>query len=313
MDKLPRCQVVPVAGRQAVFLVDGQERTRWHFSEESPGPYFYPLLGPSGETLTRMGHPGAPDHDHHRSVWFAHYKVLGIDFWSMNMPGQIRQLQWYEYRDGDDECGMAVNLGWFDGHDPQPLFEQELIAFLRPLENHEYTLELQSTFRPQSAELEFQQTNFGFLAVRVAKSISAQYGGGELTGASGERGEPALFGNANAWMDYSGPVAARNSQGASEVCIEGITYFDHPANPHYPAKWHVRRDGWMGASACRDESLITRREAPLVLRYLLHVHSGELDPVRANELAAAWNQTPRYEIVRPQPRHVQWQIQRVAT
>ena len=28
-----------------------------------------------------MGHPGAPDHDHHRSVWFAHFKVLGIDFW----------------------------------------------------------------------------------------------------------------------------------------------------------------------------------------------------------------------------------------
>ena len=37
---------------------------------------------PSGATLTRIGHPGAENHDHHRSVWFAHHKVNGLDFWS---------------------------------------------------------------------------------------------------------------------------------------------------------------------------------------------------------------------------------------
>ena len=48
--------------------------------------------------LTRMGHPGAPDHDHHQSIWFAHHKVMGIDFWGNASGAVIRQLQWLAYR-----------------------------------------------------------------------------------------------------------------------------------------------------------------------------------------------------------------------
>lgn len=291
--------------------MDGVEKTRWNFSRQYPGPFFYPLLGPSGQSLTRMGHPGAENHDHHRSVWFAHYKVLGIDFWSMDMPGFIRQLNWYEYRDAADECGMAVNLGWFDGHDPQPLLTQELVVFLHPLEEGEYTLDLQSTFRPTAAELEFQQTNFGFLAVRVAKSIAAHFGAGQLTGSSGEQGEPKLFGQAHPWMDYSGPVAVPEGAGAVQVRTEGITYFDHPSNPHYPAKWHVREDGWMGASACRDQPLITRREDPLKLRYMLHVHRGEVNAQRADQLQQAFARAPGYRVVKGTRRHMEWEIEKV--
>ena len=42
-------------------------------------------------------------------------------------------------------------------------------------------MELQSIFSPLSESLEFGKTNFGFLAVRVAKSISEHFGGGKLT------------------------------------------------------------------------------------------------------------------------------------
>ena len=61
-------------------------------------------LGPaSGESLTRMGHPGAPDHDHHRSIWFAHEKVSGVNFWTDLTTAKIRQKQWLAYEDGDGE------------------------------------------------------------------------------------------------------------------------------------------------------------------------------------------------------------------
>ena len=60
---IPRCQVVPLADHQAAFTVDGALRLRWHFGPAYPRPFFYPLVGPSGAVLTRMGHPGAPDHD----------------------------------------------------------------------------------------------------------------------------------------------------------------------------------------------------------------------------------------------------------
>ncbi|MFP6902652.1 MAG: DUF6807 family protein, partial [Verrucomicrobiia bacterium] len=64
--EFPLCQIVPLPDNQASLQIDGVERTRWHFDAKYPRPFFYPFNGPSGETLTRMGHPGAPNHDHHR-------------------------------------------------------------------------------------------------------------------------------------------------------------------------------------------------------------------------------------------------------
>ena len=66
-------------------------------------------------------------------------------------------------------------------------------------------------------------------------------------------------------MVESGPVRAADGK----PVVEGVTYFDHPANPGFPSKWHVRSDGWMGASPCRDGDLVIRRNEPLVVRYLL--------------------------------------------
>jgi hypothetical protein len=305
--QFPRCQVVPLADHQAVFKIDGDERLRWHFGPQYPRPFFYPLPGPSGTSLTRMGHPGAPNHDHHRSVWFAHHKVLGIDFWSDNTAARIKQKEWLVYQNGDDEAVMAALLGWYDGHDPQELLEQEVIAIVRPGPESETFLELQSTFRPKADSLDFGKTNFGFLAVRVANNISEHFGGGRLTSSEGKTGEPAIFGRQAKWMDYSGPVP---SQGGIEA-IEGITYFDHPSNQQRPTHWHVREDGWMGAAACLNEPRVTTRERPLVLRYLLHVHRGPVDTARAGRILQEFAQRPGYRIRPSKVKHQQYELARL--
>jgi hypothetical protein len=311
----PRCQVIPQADHQASFVIDGVERLRWHFGPGYPRPFFYPLVGPSGAVLTRMGHPGAPDHDHHRSIWFAHEKVLGINYWSDNTPARVRQKQWLAYQDGDHEAVIAVLLGWYDGHDPQELLTQQLIASVKPTGEGELLVELQSTFTPAAASLELGQTNFGFLAVRVAKSISKFFGGGELRSSEGATGEQAIFGKQARWMDYSGPVASGRrkpaDQAASlEAVVEGITYFDHSSNPGYPAYWHVRDDGWMGASFNRTISYVIRREQPLVLRYLLHAHSHIVDRARADAMAKEFNERTAFRVVRLNGGHIQYEVGR---
>jgi methane monooxygenase PmoA-like len=305
--RIPRCQVVPLPDHQVTFLIDGRERLRWHFGVNSPRPYFFPLNGPSGTSLTRMGHPGAPNHDHHQSVWFAHNKVLGIDFWGNTSPARIRQKEWLAYVDGDDEAVMAVKLGWFDGHDPKELLEQELIAAVRPGEHGETLVEIQSTFGPTADMLEFGKTNFGFLAVRVAKSLSAHFGGGQLSDSEGRFGEPAIFGNRARWMDYSGPVVTPAN---GEAVTEGVTYFDHPSNPAHPTHWHVREDGWMGASACFDEPLTITKAAPLVLRYLLHAHSGQPDSARVNSVFDQFAQRSAFAITKATVKHETWTVRR---
>jgi hypothetical protein len=307
-DTVSRCEAVPLAHQQVSLRIDGVERTRWQFSDDHPRPCFFPLLGPeSSESLTRMGHPGAPNHDHHQSVWFAHNKVLGIDFWGNDGPARIRQREWRVYEDGEADAKMAVLLDWLDGHDPQPLIEQELVTVLRPLEGGEYTLELHSTFRPHSEQIEFQQTNFGFLAVRVARGLSAVFGGGRLTSSKGAVGEPAIFGSAARWVDYSGPIAFQRD-GALQRTEEGITYFDHPTNRGYPNSWHVRDDGWMACSPCLRGPLTATRNQPLVLRFLLHVHRGPVNPARAEVIAAQFASRSGYHVVKSMRPHHQFEI-----
>jgi hypothetical protein len=309
MPGITRCELIPLPGDIVSIRVDGREAVAWNFAPDLKRPCFFPLVGPdSGESVTRMGHPGAPDHDHHDSVWFAHDKVLGISFWSNESPAFIRQQQWLVYDDGDDSARMAVRLGWFDGHDPQPLLEHDLIAELKPLQAHEFTLALTSLFRPRAETLELQQTNFGFLAVRVARSISAAFGGGRLTGSTGGVGEPALFGKPAAWMDYSGPMAKKSDDGSRTAVEEGVTFFDHPLNPGHPVSWHVRDDGWMGASPCRSGPIVLSRAEPLRLRYLLHVHRGPLDADRANKIRDEWAREPALNVIRSMKPHRHFEI-----
>jgi len=319
-DVFPRCQIIPLPDHQASLQIDGTERLRWHTGPTYPRPFFYPFNGPSGSTLTRMGHPGAANHDHHRSVWFAHAKVLGIDFWSDRTDARIRQNRWLVYDDGDDKAMLAATLGWYDGHDPAALLEQIMIGILRPgPKEGETLLELQSEFLPTAESLEFQKTNFGFLAVRVAKSIAEYFGGGRLTnseGLQGEKdaeGEPNIFGQRARWMDYSGPaqkpVETRSAVAPRpESLTEGITYFDHPSNPGYPNHWHVREDGWMGASICMNGPIQTTREDPLRLRFLLHAHSGAVDADRADEIAGEFTTWPQFDVIRSSKRHRQYEI-----
>lgn len=303
MPNIPRCQIIPLAGHQVSFQVDDREVLRWNAGTDYPRPFFFPVVAPSGAMLTRMGHPGAPDHDHHHSIWFAHHKVMGIDFWGNASGAVIRQLQWLAY--DDDSCRMAVELGWFDGHDPAPLLQQELICEVQPLaEPNEFTLELQSRFMPVSDSLEFEKTNFGFLAVRVAKSISAVFGGGVLTGSEGAQTEKSLFEQSARWIDYSGPTNREGNQ------VEGITYFDHPSNPGQPTTWHVRDDGWLCASPCMKSSIMTTKQEPLILRYLLRIHSGAIKPEQANNIYSEFSARSAMHVVKGTKPHTRWEVKR---
>lgn len=307
---LDRCEIVPRAGHQVSFQIDGVEKVRWHYGDDYPRPFFFPFNGPSGASLTRMGHPGAQNHDHHQSVWFAHNKVNGLDFWANGKGTQIRQKMWYAYEDGDAEAIMASASGWFDA-DGNEVMEQEIVAALIPMPGGEHALEIQITMSPPANRqvVDLEKTNFGFFAVRVAKSLSAHFGGGTLTNSEGQVDEKDIFGKQARWMDYSGPVAV--GQGSQRRGVtEGITYFDHPKNPRHPTYWHVREDGWMGASFGMHEGLTITKELPLTLRYLLHAHSGSYDHDKAALVQKVFAARPGFEITKGTRKHRQYEVKR---
>jgi hypothetical protein len=216
----------------------------------------------------------------------------------------VHQKQWLAYQDGEEEAVLAVRLSWFDGHDPKELLEQDLFAAILPGPNGETFLEIQTMFRPSAETLEFGKTNFGFFAVRVAKAISAFFGGGTLTSSNRTTGEPAIFGKTAAWVDYSGEQPGGHK--------EGITYFDHPTNPGHPSAWHVREDGWMAASVCFGGPRTTTRKEPLTLRYLLHAHRGMLDAKIADEVFRAFGKRQPLELVKVPAKHTMFGVRRKA-
>lgn len=302
---LPYCRTEPVGDFQFAFSMGGTEVTRWCFSPLIPRPYFFPVRGPSGQDLTRMGHPGAPNHDHHRSLWFSHNDLMGQDFWAENKSPRIAQSQWYAIEDHDEFTRLACELRWTDGHDPQPLARQDLFITVRPIgkESRQWTLELQSDFRAGGEGVAFRKNNFGILGLRVAKSLSVVFGEGSITGSDGNKNEKPLFGQPNRWIDYSGPVGH-----GDQTAIEGLTLIDHKLNPSHPAKWHVRDDGWMGPSLSRDADVPLDPSQPLTVRYLLFVHSGPVTPEQVGLLADEFDSRPVLRIVKGSKAHHQWEI-----
>ena len=106
----------------------------------------------------------------------------------------------------------------------------------------------------------------------MAKTIGVNDGGGEIRNSEGGINETNVLWKRARWVDYSGPIKDRT--------IEGITLMDHPGNPNHPTFFHVRNDGWMGASLTHDAPRTVMRHKPLRLRYGFYVHRGFPKPRR---------------------------------
>ena len=224
---------------------------------------------------------------------------------------------WYAYEDGPDEAIMAVAADWRDGKG-KVLMEQRTVAALRPMNGEigseaGHLLEIQITLRPpKNAEpeiVELGKSNLGFLSVRMAKTVSAHFGGGRISNSEGQVGEDEIFGQPARWMDYSGPIVV--GEGADRQAVtEGVTLFDHPQNPRYPTHWHVRSDGWMCASFCMKEGFTIEQGSPLVLRYLLHIHAGDYDADRAAHVAKGFAKRPGFEVGQRKTQHRHYEVWR---
>jgi hypothetical protein len=281
----PRAMIVPQPDDQLSFQVDGREWLRYHYGALAPKPYFYPVIGPSGQPVTRLTHPHDPfTHNHHLSLWIGHHDVGGSNFWELREgSGRIVHDRIVSLEDGD-RARLAIRARWLDGAGT-PVLVDDRIWTLTPREPTsgwgEFTLDLELTLTPVAPTLTLGKSNFGVVAVRVAKMMGQADGGGQITNSEGRVNEEELMPHRPArWCDYSGPVAPGE--------VNGITLFDHPANPNHPAYFHVRKDGWMGASLTYAAALELRKERPLVLRYRFYVHRGPCDPAALEAEWARW-------------------------
>ena len=275
---VPRLQALPLPHHEVSFQRDGVELTRFHFDPADKRPFLYPLNGPSGRSLTRMGHPRDPvTHSHHNSLWLAHHDVNGVSFWEDRGPAQIRCLRVEQFDDSDDSASATVVNVWGDTN--QTLLLERRRMTVQTLPQNEWLLILDLRFEAGREPVTFGKTPFGLAAVRMAKSIGVNDGAGTIRNSEGGVNETNVLWKRARWVDYSGAIASKT--------IEGITFLDHPANPNHPTYFHVRNDGWMGASLTFDAPRTVETNQPLQLRYGFYMHSGLPD---AKALDARWSE-----------------------
>lgn len=286
---VPRMQVLPLPNDEASIRRDGVELTHYYFGPALRRPFLYPIVGPSGRSLTRMGHPHDPvTHSHHNSVWISHNDVNGDSFWDDRGAGRIVHRRIIRYDDTDDAASIVTLNAWIGKGDKVYMMERRGMV-VQPLPQDEWLLILDVQLEAQGQPVTLGKTPFGPIGVRMAKTIGVNDGGGLIRNSEGkvdEKGPNGVFRKPARWVDYSGPIAPK--------VAEGITLFDHPSNLGHPTPFHVRNDGWMGACLTLDRPITIEPGQPLRLRYGLYVHGGVPTAEAINE---RWNAFARTKIV----------------
>jgi hypothetical protein len=172
---------------------------------------------------------------------------------------------------------MLTRNAW-QGPDGKTVMQERRRAEVRPLDGGQWLMLIDLQFEaPGDKPVVLGKTPFGMIGVWMAKTIGVHDGGGRILNSNGQVNEKQVFRKPARWVDYSGPV--------TNQVRGGITLLDHPANPDHPTPFHVRDDGWMGASLTLNRPLTIEPGKPLRLRYGLWVHSGV---PKAGEVEQHW-------------------------
>lgn len=251
--------------------VNGELFTVYHCGKEHARPFFFPVLGPGGRSVTRH-YPMEEktgedrDHRHHRSLWVAHGDVNGTDNWSEDRDhGRIRHQRFEAGETGPVAGYFRERLLWTD-HGGAPLMEETRETRVWALPGDTRLLDLSLTFLALHGPVALGATKEGGLAsVRVATSMDGSKGG-RIENGSGGVTEAQCWGKPSPWCDYSGPV---------DGATVGIAILDHPENPLFPTLWHARDYGLMTANPLIREPYSIPDGGAWTQRYRIVVHAGD--------------------------------------
>ncbi|MES2694329.1 MAG: PmoA family protein [Verrucomicrobiota bacterium] len=234
--------------------IGGQLFTEYIF-KGGPKPYLYPVLAADGTELMRNfpmkeGVPGeVADHPHHRSLWFTHGAVNGIDFWAeseLKKPGQTKQgtiVNESVEQSVKGGVGEIRSRNKWVGPDGQVQLTDETTVRIRGLEDGSRYLDYEVTLKsPADKATVFGDTKEGSMAIRVPLWMTPEHsysvnkkkelhkGTGTIINAEGIKNDET-WGKKSTWVDY---------YGAKDGKTYGIAMFDSPKNPRHPTWWHVR-------------------------------------------------------------------------
>ena len=283
-------QIRQLADRLRVEI-DGALFTEYFF-KDVPRPYCYPLIGPGGAAMTR-NYPmqNTPDeehdHKHHRSFWYAHGDLNGIDFWSeQGNFGKTVHEAFTEIKSGGDAGVISSRNQWVTPEGKVICTDERTLRIYHPAQPSERVIDFTITLHATNGPLTFGDTKEGTMALRLAETmrLKGKVGHGHIINSEGVR-DGDTWGKRAAWCDYYGPVDGK---------VVGVAIFDNPKNPRHPTWWHVRDYGLFAANPFGRhdfEKLSDKTAGNLVVpdgqsvtfRYRFYLHEGDAKQAKVGE------------------------------
>jgi hypothetical protein len=286
-------------------LIGGAHFTDYVFGDGASRPYCHPILAPDGTPLTRdfpMKQTEGEDTDHpwHKSFYFAHSFVNGVDFWneaggdigkSPKEKGRSEHVEFLGLESGQVGTLKATNH-WF--HPDRTIICTELRTLKFRGDETGRSIDVEVTLHALADKpLLLGDNKDGTMAVRVAQWMTLTHrvegvekvGHGHIVTSKGDR-DAAAWGKRADWCDYHAPYKGKTY---------GIAIFDHPQNLRHPTWWMVRGYGLFAANPFGWHDFENLKEEPhkgdytipaggsLTLRYRILFHMGDDKEAKLSE------------------------------
>jgi hypothetical protein len=266
----------------AVVKIDGHLFTEYLIRSGNK-PILWPIIGPTGKPMTRaypVQNTGkeASDHPHHRSLWFTHGNVNGVDFWGEypadKLGGVIKHTGFLKIASGKPALIVTRN-DWL-APDGKKLCEDKR-TFLFDTDGDARWIDVDVAIKASDGPVTFGDTKEGIFGVRVAETLRVDAKrGGHIVNSEHHVDEAAAWGKRAAWVDYHGPMDGQTV---------GIAILNHPRSFRFPTYWHVRGYGlfaanpfgvhdFTGGEPGRGAVTLSTGET-IVLRYRVLLHRGD--------------------------------------
>lgn len=299
---LPEAKVTRTDDRVRIEL-GGQLFTEYLF-KGGPRPYFYPVLAADGTRLNRdfpmkADTPGEElDHPHHRSLWFTHGAVNGVDFWTERKDtGTIINDTVKATAAGSVATVVSTNR-WVGPNGVVHCTDETTVRLSAVPGGRQIDYEV-TLKAPADKAVVLGDTKEGSMAFRVAQWLTPTHmfnkqkveGKGVIVNAEGVR-DAATWSKKSVWVDYHAPKDGK---------IYGIAMFDHPKNPRHPTWWHVRDYGLFAANPFGQHDFEPAHKAnpkagdltipaggSVTFRWRLYFHEGDEKTAKIAEQFAAY-------------------------
>ena len=264
-------------------LVDGKTAFIYQYASDLDMPHYYPVLSPSGKTMTVQQTKPYP---HHRSFWFADRVQLAgerpVTFYAALYTSKngkenptppykdhIRHVKFTFEPKAGEKPTIDSKLIW-EMDNNKPVLDEDRVMQITPLDGGEYFLDVTFTLTAAYGDVKFvsDAVHYAWPYIRMHSDFSGK-SGGMLTSSEGGKKQAATHGKVATWMDYSNTI---------DGVAEGLTIFSHPSNGH-PHKWLTRDYGTFGprrVDAKSGKPFTIKKGESIKQRVGILVHKGDV-------------------------------------